>query len=382
MSEASDRDGRPQGGLAEPGRAKRWSGSADMADRKVISVDGMGGDHAPGIVVDGLERFAKRRPDLHFLLHGDQVQLNALLEKAPTAAPRTTVRHTDKMIAMDAKPSEAMRRGKGSSMWNAIEAVKNGEAVAAVSAGNTGALMAQSMLILKKAEGVERPALAASWPTRSGPCAMLDLGADIAATAEQLVEFAIMGQAFARVVNGVANPRVALLNIGSEELKGHESIREAARLIRASNLPMDFRGYIEADKIGFGEIDVVVADGFTGNIALKTAEGIAKMISDMLMDALKSGPLSMLGAMLAMPALKKVWSKLDPRKVNGAVFLGLNGVVVKSHGGTDAVGFEQAISVAAGMGESNFRPEVEENLRRLAASAPAVVAASEEAAKQ
>lgn len=347
-----------------------------MANGKIISIDGMGGDHAPRIVVEGLERFAQRRADLQFLLHGDEAQLKALLANAPTAAQRTTIRHTDKMISMDAKPADAVRRGKGSSMWNAIEAVKNGEAIAAVSAGNTGALMGQAMMILKKAEGVERPALAASWPTRNGVCAMLDLGADIAATAEQLVEFAIMGQAFARVVNGVANPRVALLNIGSEELKGHESIREAARLIRSSNLPMDFRGYIEADKIGFGDVDVVVADGFTGNVALKTAEGIAKMMSDMLREALKSGPLAMLGAMLAMPALKKFGARLDPRKVNGAVFLGLNGVVVKSHGGTDAVGFEQAISVAAGMGESHFRTEVEDNLKRLAASIAAGASAT------
>lgn len=357
-----------------------------MANGKIISIDGMGGDNAPGIVVEGLERFAKRRGDLQFLLHGDETKLKPLLAKAPSAAPRTSIVHTDKMIAMDAKPAEAVRRGKGSSMWNSIEAVKNGQAVAAVSAGNTGALMGQAMFILKKVNGLERPALAASWPTRSGPCAMLDLGADIAASAEQLVEFAIMGQAFARVVNGVANPSVALLNIGSEELKGHESIREAARLLREAKLDMDFRGFIEADKIGYGEIDVVVTDGFTGNVALKTAEGIAKMISDMLKDAFKSGPLSMLGALLAMPALKQFRAKLDPKKVNGAVFLGLNGVVVKSHGGTDAEGFEQAISVAAGMGESHFREEVEDNLKRLtasiaaAAAAPAAVA-SEQAAK-
>lgn len=355
-----------------------------MADRKIISIDGMGGDNAPLIVVEGLELSAKRRSDLHFLLHGDEAKLSPLMAKAPTAAARTTIRHTDKLISMDAKPADAVRRGKGSSMWNAIEAVKNGEAIAAVSAGNTGALMGQAMFILKKAEGVERPALAANWPTRTGVCAMLDLGADIAATAEQLVEFAIMGQAYARVVNGVQNPRVALLNIGSEELKGHESIREAARLIRGSNLQMDFRGYIEADKIGYGTIDVVVADGFTGNVALKTAEGIARMMSDMIKDALKSGPISMLGALLVMPGLKKMREKMDPRKVNGAVFLGLNGVVVKSHGGTDSIGFEQAISVAAGMGESHFRTEVEGNLKRLVASTSAaapVAAPSEQAAK-
>ena len=341
-----------------------------MADVKFISIDGMGGDHAPRIVVEGLEHFAQSHPDLRFLIHGDEVQLKLLLEKAPTAAPRVTIRHTDRSVAMDAKPSQMLRQGKGTSMWNAIEAVKSGEAIAAVSAGNTGALMALSMFILRKVEGVHRPALVASWPTRKGVTAMLDLGADIAADAEQLVEFAIMGVAFARAVNGVQNPKVALLNIGEEELKGHESIREAARLLRTSNLPIDFRGFIEADKIGSADLDVIVTDGFTGNIALKTAEGIAKMISDMLKDALKSGPLAMLGAALAMPALKQFRSKMDPRKVNGAVFLGLNGVVVKSHGGTDSVGFAQAIKVAAGMGESGFRTEVEENLRRLAPASP------------
>jgi len=341
-----------------------------MADVKFISIDGMGGDHAPRIVVEGLERFAQSHANLRFLIHGDEAQLKPLLEKAPTAAPRVTIRHTDKSVAMDAKPSQMLRQGKGTSMWNAIESVKSGEAVAAVSAGNTGALMALSMFILRKVEGVHRPALVASWPTRKGVTAMLDLGADIAADAGQLVEFAIMGVAFARAVNGVKNPKVALLNISEEELKGHESIREAARMIRTSNLPFDFRGYIEADKIGSADIDVIVTDGFTGNIAIKTAEGIARMISDMLKDAFKSGPIAMLGAALAMPALKQFRSKMDPRKVNGGVFIGLNGVVVKSHGGTDAVGFAQAIKVAAGMGESSFRAEVEENLRRLAPAQP------------
>lgn len=341
-----------------------------MADRKIISIDGMGGDNAPRIVVEGMERIAQSHPHLDFLVHDDEAQLKALLTRAPTAAPRVTIRHTDKSVAMDAKPSQMLRQGKGTSMWNAIEAVKSGEAVAAVSAGNTGALMALSMFILRKVEGVHRPALVGSWPTRKGVCAVLDLGADIAADAEQLVEFAIMGAAFARAVHGVQNPRVALLNIGEEELKGHESIREGARLMRESGLPIDFRGYIEPDKIGYGDIDVVVTDGFTGNVALKTAEGIARMISDMLKDAFKSGPLSMLGALLVMPALKNFRAKMDPRKTNGAVFLGLNGIVVKSHGGTDDVGFAQAISVAAGMGESSFRTEVEENLRRLAPVAP------------
>jgi len=345
-----------------------------MADRKIISIDGMGGDNAPRIVVEGLELIAKSHPHLDFLVHGDEAQLKALLSKAPTAAPRITIRHTDKSVSMDAKPSQMLRQGKGTSMWNAIESVKSGEAVAAVSAGNTGALMALSMFILRKVEGVHRPALVGSWPTRKGVCAMLDLGADIAADATQLVEFAIMGAAFARAVHGVQNPRVALLNIGEEELKGHESIREGARLMRESGLPIDFRGFIEPDKIGHGLVDVVVTDGFTGNVAIKTAEGIARMIADMLKDAFKSGPIAMLGAALVLPAMKSFRAKMDPRSTNGGVFLGLNGVVVKSHGGTDDVGFAQAVKVAASMGESSFLAEVAENLRRLAPAATAAPA--------
>jgi glycerol-3-phosphate acyltransferase PlsX len=354
-----------------------------MADRKVISIDGMGGDHAPRIVVEGLERFAQQRGDFHFLLHGDEAKLKPLLAAAPAAAPRTTIRHTPHAVAMDAKPGQAVRRGKGSSMWNAIESVKNGEAVAAVSAGNTGVLMGMSLLILRTIEGLRRPALVAGWPTRKGVSAVLDLGADIDADAEQLVEFAIMGQAYFKAVHHKDNPSIGLLNIGSEELKGHESIRDAARLIRESGIKMNFHGFVEGDDIGKGTVDVVVTDGFTGNVALKTAEGLAKMISDMLKDALKSGPLAMAGALLAMPALKKFRAALDPRKVNGAVLLGLNGVVVKSHGGTDKVGFAQAILVAAEMGESRCRSEIEESLRRLMASgvAPQAVATAPEAAK-
>ena len=344
-----------------------------MADRKVISIDGMGGDHAPGIVVDGLERFAKKRPDLHFLLHGDEAKLKPLLAAAPTAAPRTTIAHTDKFIKMEDKPGSAVRRGKGSSMWNAIEAVKNGQAIAAVSAGNTGVLMGMSLLILRTLEGVRRPALVAGWPTRKGFSAVLDLGADIDADAEQLVEFAIMGQAYFKAVHRKDDPSIGLLNIGSEELKGHESIREAARLIRESGLKMNFHGFVEGDDIAKGTVDVVVTDGFTGNVALKTVEGIARMITDMLKDSFKSSPLAMLGGLLAMPALKKFRATLDPRKSNGSVLLGLTGIVVKSHGGTDGIGFEQAISVAADMGESPFQSEIKESLSRLMA-APAAAA--------
>ena len=360
-----------------------------MGDRKIISIDGMGGDHAPGIVVDGLELFAKARPEFDFLLHGDETKLKALMASAPIAAPRTTIRHAEKAVGMDTKPAQAVRQGKGSSMWNAIESVKKGEAVAAVSAGNTGALMAMSKLILRVVEGLHRPALVGTWPTLKGVSAVLDLGADIAADAEQLVEFAIMGQAFARAVHHKPNPTIGLLNIGSEELKGHEAIRDAAKLIRASKLDMKFHGFVEGNDISMGAVDVVVSDGFTGNVALKTAEGMAKMISELLKTSLTSSLSSKIGAAIAMPALKQFRSRLDPRKANGAVFLGLNGVVVKSHGGTDGVGFEMAISVAADMGSSRFKDELSEQLSKLVVAvqsnpdlgAQAGAGASEEAAK-
>ena len=354
-----------------------------MTDLLVLSIDGMGGDAAPNIVVDGLERFARARKEVRFLLHGDEARLRALMAGAPTAAPRITIRHTDRAVEMDAKPSLALRQGRGSSMWNAIEAVKSGEAIAAVSAGNTGALMAMSKLVLRTLEGVRRPALVGNWPTRNGVSAVLDLGADIEADAEQLVEFAIMGAAYARAVHHKASPTVALLNIGSEDLKGHESIREAARLIRASNLAFSFHGYVEGTDIGQGVVDVVATDGFTGNVALKTAEGTAKMISALLKEALTAGPMAKLGALLAMPALKKFRARMDPREVNGAVFLGLNGIVVKSHGSADGLGFQRAIDIAADMGQSRFQEEIAEDLRRLSAGLAAAreAPASEEAAQ-
>jgi glycerol-3-phosphate acyltransferase PlsX len=359
-----------------------------MGDRAVISIDGMGGDHAPGAVVDGLERFAKLRPEFDFLLHGDETKLKALLASAPAAAPRTTVRHAERAITMDAKPAEAVRRGKGSSMWNAIETVKSGSAVAAVSAGNTGALMAMSKLILRTMEGVHRPALVGTWPNIKGVAAVLDLGADIVADAEQLVEFAIMGQAFARAVHHKPNPTIALLNIGAEDLKGHEEIREAARLIRASSLDMNFKGFVEGNDIPFGAADVVVTDGFTGNVALKTAEGMAKMMVEMLKQSFASSLRGKLGYLVGKPALKAFRDRVDPRAANGAVFLGLNGIVVKSHGGTDGVGFAKAIEVAGDMGSSRFKAELAEQLAKLVAAvkatpveAAAGAGASEETAK-
>ena len=248
---------------------------------------------------------------------------------------------------MDAKPSQALRQGRGkSSMWMAIDAVRQGEADVAVSAGNTGALMAMARFILKTLPGIQRPAIAAIWPTLRSESVVLDVGATIGADARQLVEFAVMGEAMARCLFGLEKPTVGLLNIGVEEIKGVEQVKEAARLLRELDLPIDYEGFVEGDDIGKGTVDVVVTEGFTGNIALKAAEGTAKQLASYLKAALSRTLMSRLGAVLAAGAFRALRDRMDPRKHNGGVFLGLNGVVVKSHGGTDALGFATAIDVA------------------------------------
>ena len=347
-----------------------------MADGLVISIDGMGGDHAPEAVLDGIERVAQKAPGVRFIVHGPEARLKALLETRPAARAASTVRHTDTFVTMDVKPSQAMRQGKGTSMWNALASVEAGEAKVCVSAGNTGALMAIAMIRLRKMEGVHRPALIASWPTAKGFATVLDVGANVDADAAQLVEFAIMGEAFQRAVRGDARPKVGLLNVGSEDQKGHEEIRAAGRLIREAGVDLDFHGFIEGDDISKGTVDVVVTDGFTGNIALKTAEGTARLVAGFLREALSGGILARAGALLAYPALRKLKDRMDPRTVNGAVFVGLNGLVVKSHGGTDGQGYAAAIDVAVHLAGSHFREEVVANLARLARLEPAPAAAS------
>ncbi len=328
----------------------------------------MGGDHGPPVVVGGVAEYLKRRDSegVDFLLHGDETALQVEIARLHIDPARVRVRHTDKVVAMDEKPAQAMRRGKGSSLWNAIEAVKAGEAQSAVSAGNTGALMAISKLILRMAApGLERPAIVASWPTLRGITAVLDVGANIDSDAEQLIEFAIMGEAFQAAAHGVKRPSVGLLNVGSEDIKGHEEVREAHALLRGGAMELNYHGFVEGDDIAKGTVDVVVTDGFTGNIALKTAEGTARFISTLLKDALTSGVQAKVGALFALPALRRMRARIDPSAINGGPLLGLNGIVVKSHGGADARGFANAIRIAADLARSDYLTKVGANLAKL-----------------
>ncbi len=321
-----------------------------MTGRMTIALDAMGGDAGPEMVLPGAELASIRHPELKFLLYGHKARLLPLLEKFPRLKGRSDIRHCEIAVAMEDKPSQALRRGRGkSSMWLAIEAVKAGEAQGVVSAGNTGALMAMARFVLKTIPGIERPAIAAIWPTLRGESVVLDVGATIGADSRQLVEFALMGEAMARSLMGLERPTVGLLNIGVEEVKGLEQVKEAGRLLRDLGLPLEYKGFIEGDDIGKGTVDVVVTEGFTGNIALKTAEGTAKQLSTYLRLALNRTLLSRLGALLAGGAFATLRERMDPRKHNGGVFLGLNGIVVKSHGGTDALGFATAIDVAIEM---------------------------------
>lgn len=340
-----------------------------MTKPVTISIDAMGGDNAPAIVVEGVALAARAHPGgARFLLHGRSGELNALLNLWPEAAAVSEVRHTDTHVTMTDKPSEAIRRSRGSSMWNAVAAVRDGEAHAAVSAGNTGALMAISKIVLRMMADAHRPAIAASWPTPNGYCVVLDVGANVTATPAQLVEFAIMGEAFHRAVHGAARPKVGLLNVGAEELKGGPLVREAGEMLRASGLDLNYIGFVEGDDISLGSADVVVTDGFTGNVALKTAEGTARLVAGWVREALTSDVLAKLGAILSKNALKRLKDRMDPRNVNGGVFLGLNGAVVKSHGGADGRGFATALRIAIEMAGSAFRVEVERNLAAFAES--------------
>ena len=328
----------------------------------------MGGDDAPAMVVRGLEYFLTHEGQgrrARFLLHGDQAQLTPLLAKAPRTRERSEVVHTDKTVSMDAKPSQALRRGKDTSMWNAVAAVKAGRAGIALSAGNTGALMAMSKLQLRMMQGVQRPALAASWPTMNGVSVVLDVGANIDVDPAQLAEFAVMGESFFRAIYKGETPSIGLLNVGTEDQKGNAIIKAAHERLAQSELVGNYIGYVEGNDISTGRADVVVTDGFTGNIALKTAEGTAKMIGHFFNDALQGNVWSKITTGLNAYALMKLKKRIDPRRVNGAVFLGLNGIVVKSHGGTDRVGFANAVNICIGLAETDFMGEIRTRLDAL-----------------
>jgi phosphate acyltransferase len=317
-----------------------------MPEPVIIALDAMGGDHGPEVVIPGADIALARRPDTHFKLFGDEAAIGSILEAHPRVAAASEVTHTDVVVRMDDKPSQALRRGRWrSSMWLALEAVKAGEAHVAVSAGNTGALMAMARFSLRTLPGIDRPAIAAIWPTLRGESIVLDVGATIGADAQQLVDFALMGEAMARALFGLERPTVGLLNIGVEEIKGLEDVRAAHQLLRDSNLPMDYQGFVEGDDLGRGSVDVVVTEGFAGNIALKTAEGTAQQIAQYLKSAMNRTLLARVGYLLAAGAFKALKEKMDPRRSNGGVFLGLNGVVIKSHGGTDAEGFASAVGL-------------------------------------
>lgn len=348
-----------------------------MSAPLIISIDAMGGDHAPEIVVKGVAAARVRYPKAKFLLFGDEARVAPLVAAEPNLADCTVIKHAPDVVTGDAKPSQALRQGRNSSMWKAIEAVKQGEASGVVSAGNTGALMAMSKLIMRTLPGIDRPAICSLFPTRIGETVMLDLGANAMCDARNLVEFAIMGECFARALLGLERPSIGLLNIGSEDLKGTDTLRQAAQMLRESPLELEFHGFIEGDDIAMGTVDVCVTDGFTGNVALKTAEGTAKLFTEFLKNAIKSSWLARFGMIFAKPALSRMIARTDPRKYNGALFVGLNGVVVKSHGGTDAVGFANAVGVAVDMIARDLNTKIGEELERINSSVAVSRVASE-----
>jgi phosphate acyltransferase len=336
-----------------------------------IAIDAMGGDTGAATIVAGIARAQRRDRSLKFQLFGDKAVIAPELDKQPALKACATVIHTEESIAASEKPSQAIRRARTTSMGMAINAVKEGKADAAVSGGNTGALMAMSKLALRTMPGIDRPALAALLPTLGDQdLVMLDLGANTECDAQNLVQFAVMGSAYARTVLGLSKPRVKLLNIGTEELKGTDELKEAAALLReADYLPLRFDGFTEGDQLSRGNVDVVVTDGFSGNIALKTAEGTARFVTDLLRRAFKSSLRSKAGFALSKPALDLLKVHLDPNNHNGAVFLGLNGLVVKSHGGANPKGFANAITVAAKLVRNDITRKIGEDLDNFRAHA-------------
>jgi glycerol-3-phosphate acyltransferase PlsX len=331
----------------------------------------MGGDHAPTVVLRGANMALRRNPNLDFVFYGREGEVRPQLDRLKKLKRVARIVHTDDVVSNDERASVALRSGRNSSMRLAINAVKAGEADACVSGGNTGALMAMAKFVLKTVPGVDRPAMASFFPTLRGESVMLDLGANVACDANNLVEFTVMGNAFARSVLGLEAPTYGLLNVGSEEQKGHEELREAAGILRGVELPGHFYGFVEGDDIATGTTDVVVTDGFSGNVALKTAEGTVKLYTEYLRRTFRSSPLAQLGYLLARPAMRKLRKRMDPRRYNGAVLLGLNGIAVKSHGGSDALGFAHAITLAVDLARHRFIDTISADIAGLDRSPPA-----------
>jgi glycerol-3-phosphate acyltransferase PlsX len=338
-----------------------------MAKNITISVDAMGGDNGPEIVLQGAKMSLLERPDTRYLFHGREAELAPLLKKYPELEAVSEIRHCDNVISMDEKPSQALRKGRGnSSMWNALQSVADGEADAAISGGNTGALMAMATFCLRPMEGISRPALAAIWPTLRTEIVVLDVGATVGADAQQLTDFGILGAAMARALFDMKSPTIGLLNVGVEEVKGLDAVKEAAKELSShSGSGYKYHGFVEGDDIGKGTVDVVVTEGFTGNIALKTAEGTARQVGTYLRTALTQSWVTKLGALIASSGLRTLRNKMDPRNANGAVFLGVNGIVIKSHGGTDEVGFKSALGIAYEMAHNRLLKKINDGLKEF-----------------
>ena len=335
-----------------------------MAAIITASLDVMGGDEGAAVVIPGADIALVRRPDMRYRLYGDEKVVLPLLDRYPRVKAASIFEHAEISVTMDEKPSQALRRGRRrSSMWRSLEAVKNGEAGFAVSAGNTGALMAMAKFCLKPAAEIHRPAIAALWPTLRGESVVLDVGATIGADAPQLFDYAVMGAAMARALFDIERPTVGLLNIGVEEVKGLEPVREAGQLLKEADfLNLEYSGFVEGDDLGKGTVDVVVTEGFAGNIALKTAEGTAKQIAGYLRAAMSRTFFARIGYLLARDAFERLRRKMDPRKVNGGVFLGLNGIVIKSHGGTDPEGFAAAVELGHSMVRNDLIARINQDL--------------------
>jgi glycerol-3-phosphate acyltransferase PlsX len=347
-----------------------------MTDSIRISVDAMGGDKGPRVVFHGAQLELRERKNTSYIFHGPRDQLEPLLEEFPELKRVSRIVHSDTVIEMHDKPSSALRKGRGtSSMWAALQSVKDGEADVAFSGGNTGALMAMATFCLRPMKGISRPAIAAIWPTMRTDIVVLDVGATVGGDARQLVDFSILGAALARALFDQESPSLGLLNVGTEEVKGLDQVKEASRILTAaSGAGFTYHGFVEGDDIGKGTVDVVVTEGFAGNIALKTAEGTARQVGAYLRSALTADPVSRVGALLAGQALRALRRKLDPRNINGGVFLGLDGIVIKSHGGTDEIGVKAALALAYEMARSRLIDKIGEGMRRfptLAAEPPA-----------